>query len=112
MTNKERIDKWEAKIERIVKDYKNLTACCDACFDAGVLDVDGKLYTAIWAMFDSMIDIVDHSGWISWYVFENDCGAKKMAAGYDGKLSKIATPRQLAKLIVEGEDRYPNQATE
>ena len=105
MTNKERIDKWEEKIERIIKDYKNLTACCDACFDAGMLDVDGKLYTAIWAMFDNMLDMVHRSGWISWYVFENDCGAKKMEAGYDGKLSKIIKPRHLAKLIVEDENR-------
>ena len=108
MTKKERIEKWTDKIERIVKDYRHLTACCDAASDAGVLDVDGNLYTAIWAMFDSMLDMDDHSGWISWYVFENDCGAKKMEAGYDGKLSKITTPRQLAKLIVEGENRNEN----
>ena len=105
MTKQKRIDKWEAKIERIVKDYKNLTACCDACFDAGVLDVDGKLYTAIWAMFDSMLDMVDRSVWISWYLFENYCGAKKMEAGHNGELSKITTPRQLAQLIVEDENR-------
>ena len=105
MTKKERIDKWEEKIERIIKDYKNLTACCDACFDAGVLDADGNFYTAIWAMFDNMLDMVDRSGWISWYVFENDCGAKKMQAGHDGKLSEISTPRQLAQLIVEDENR-------
>jgi len=109
MTKQERINKWEVKIEKIVSDYKKLNASCDACFDAGVLDIDGNLYTAIWAIFDTMVDMVDEFEWIEWYVFENDCGAKKMQAGHDGKLSKITTPRQLAKLIVEGENRNTNQ---
>lgn len=109
MTKQERINKWEVKIGKIVSDYKKLTASCDACFDAGVLDIDGNLYTAIWATFDTMLDMIDEFEWISWYVFENDCGAKKMQAGHDGKLSKITTPKQLAKLIVEDENRNTNQ---
>jgi hypothetical protein len=107
MTKKERINEWEEKIKRIVKDYKNLTACCDACFDAGVLDINGNLYTAIWKTHDGLLDmIIDKFDWISWYLYENECGAKKMEAGHDGKLSKITTPKQLAKLIVESEERY------
>lgn len=112
MTNKERIDKWEEKIERIVKDYKHLTACCNACFDAGVLDIDGNFYQSIWKTHDGLLEMIDKFDWLSWYLYENNCGAEKMEAGYDGKLNEITTPRQLAKLIVETEDRYPNQPTE
>jgi hypothetical protein len=108
MTKQERINEWEKKIERIVKDYKNLTVCCDACFDAGVLDIDGNLYTAIWKTHDGLLDMIDKFDWISWYIYDNDCGANKMEAGYDCKLSKITTPRQLAKLIVKGENRNEN----
>jgi hypothetical protein len=106
MTKQERINEWEKKIKRIVKDYKNLTACCDACFDAGVLDIDGNLYNAIFKTHDSLLEMIDKFNWISWYLYENNCGAEKMQAGYDDKLSKITTPKQLAKLIVESEDRY------
>lgn len=105
MTNKKRIDEWEKKIEQIVKDYKNLTDCCDACFDAGVLDIDGNLYTAIWKTYDGLIDMIDKFGWIEWYLYENNCGAEKMEAGHNGKVSKIITPKQLAKLILENENR-------
>jgi len=112
MTKQDRINKWEVKIGKIVLHYKKLTASCDACFDAGVLDVDGNLYTAIWTMFDNMLDMIDHNDWISWYVFENDCGVMKMEAGHNGKLSKITTPKQLAKLIVDGENCNTNQPTQ
>jgi len=106
MTKQERINEWEDKIKRIVKDYKNLTACCNACFDAGVLDIDGNFYSAIWKTHDGLLEMIDKFDWLSWYLYENDCGAKKMEAGHDNKLSKITTPKQLAKLIVESEERY------
>jgi len=106
MTKKQRIDKWEVKIKQIVHDYKYLSKRCQAAEDAGALNAEGHLYHAIWAMFDSMLDMVDHSGWISWHVFENECGAKKMVGGVNGKVNKITTSRTLAKLIVESEMLY------
>lgn len=106
MTKKQRIDKWEAKIKKIVSNYKNLNERCDAACGAGALDPEGPLYHAIWAMFDNMLDMVDHSGWISWFVFENECGAKKMVGGVNGRVDKITTSRMLAKLIVESEMLY------
>ena len=109
MTKQERINQWEVRIKKICYNYKYLTKRCRAACDAGTLNPEGHLYHAIWMAFDTMLDMVDEFEWISWYVFENDCGAKKMKAGYDGKLSKITTPRQLAKLIVEGENRNTNQ---
>jgi hypothetical protein len=109
MTNQEQINEWEDKVKRIVADYKDLNERCDIANDAGVLDMEGLFYHSIWATFDGMLKMVNSSDWISWYIFDNDCGTKKMQAGYDGKLSKITTPRQLAKLIVEGENRNTNQ---
>jgi hypothetical protein len=103
MTKKQRIDKWEEKIKQIVHDYKYLSKRCQAASDAGCLDPEGHLYHAIWAMFDNMLKMVDHSDWISWHVFENECGAKKMVGGVNGKVDKITTSRMLAKLIVESE---------
>ena len=105
MKKSERINQWEQKIKKIVSDYKRLNDCCDAAYDTGTLSVDGKLYTAIWTTHDALLGLIDEFEWISWYVYENDCGEKKMEAGYDDKVSQISTPRQLAKLIVENEDR-------
>jgi hypothetical protein len=43
----------------------------------------------------------DDSGWISWYVFDNGFGKKKMEAGYVGHVSKIGHTNQLWNLIQE-----------
>ena len=98
--NLESIEAWEIKIASLVEDYKQLTACCDAAYYAGALDTDGKLCTAIWNTYDNMLQHIDVAGWISWYIFDNDCGAKEMEAGYDGALNAIKTPLDLARLIV------------
>ena len=99
-TNSQSITAWETKITSLVKDYKQLTAACDAASDAGVLDTDGKLYTAIWSAYDNMLDRIDVNGWISWYIFDNDCGAKRMEAGFDGTVNAIKTPLDLARIMV------------
>ena len=50
--------------------------------------------------------MIDEFDWIEWYLYENECGAKKMEAGHDDVFNEITTPKQLAKLIVESEERY------
>jgi hypothetical protein len=41
----------------------------------------------------------DDDNWISWYVFDNDLGMRKMEAGYDGHVVKITSIDMLWKLI-------------
>jgi hypothetical protein len=41
----------------------------------------------------------DDSGWISWYVFDNEFGKRKLEAGYDGNVVKITSIDMLWKLI-------------
>jgi hypothetical protein len=103
------IEAWEIKIASLVEDYKQLTACCDAAYDAGALDTDGKLFTAIWSAYDNMLQHIDVAGWISWYIFDNDCGAKEMKAGYDGALNAIKTPLDVARLIVTDQQKSNEQ---
>ena len=98
-TNLEAIEAWEIKITSLVEDYKQLTACCDAAYDAGALDPEGKLCTAIWNTYDNMLQHIDVDGWISWYIFDNDCGAKAMEAGYGDEINAIKTPLDLARLL-------------
>jgi len=47
----------------------------------------------------------DKDGWIEWYIWENDMGKQRMEAGYVGKSSRISNPKQLYKLIKQGQER-------
>jgi hypothetical protein len=105
LPNSESIEEWEIKITSLVEDYKQLTACCDAAYYAGVLDAEGKLYTAIWNTYDNMLEHIDVAGWISWYIFDNGCGTKEMEAGYGDEINTIKTPLDLARLIVTEKDK-------
>ncbi len=64
LSNLESIEAWEIKITSLVEDYKQLTACCDAAYDAGALDANGKLYTAIWSTYDNMLEHIDVAGFL------------------------------------------------
>jgi hypothetical protein len=43
--------------------------------------------------------IGDESNWISWYVFDNGFGKRRLEAGYDGHVAKITSIDMLWKLI-------------
>jgi len=68
MNKQERIKKWTAKIDKIVGNYKELSAACDVAYDAGCLDIDGKLHTAIWKSFDVLMACVEQQEWLEWYI--------------------------------------------
>jgi hypothetical protein len=104
MNKQERIKQWTAKIDKIVGNYKELSAACDVAHAAGCLDMDGKLHTAIWESFNVLMDYVEQSDWLEWYIYDNDCGAAAMKAGFDKGVNPIKNSRDLAKLIVEDED--------
>lgn len=92
---------WTAKITRIVADYQRLSAACDTAVKAGCLDINGPLHEAIWKSHGELLAQCDFDGWLSWFIYDNDCGKKKLIAHFIGKSHKIATPAQLAKLIVK-----------
>ncbi len=62
---------------------------------------DGQLHTAIWKSFDVLMDCVEQQEWLEWYIYDNDCGAAKMKAGFNEVVNPIKNSRDLAKLIVE-----------
>jgi hypothetical protein len=103
-TKKQRIKEWEDKLDRIVADYKNLETNCDAAHAAGCLDIDGNLFKAIWVSHETLLKLSGQYEWISWFLYENEYGSKKLQAGCGGSLRKIKNTRDLAKLIVEDED--------
>jgi hypothetical protein len=65
---------------------------------------DGKLLKFLWRVFDKWVASVaatvgDTQEWISWYIFDNDCGKRGFEAGYDGKMVKITSVKKLVELI-------------
>jgi hypothetical protein len=44
----------------------------------------------------------DDGDWIAWYCFDNDFGARKLRAGYDGNEKPIRNVNDLWNLIQEG----------
>lgn len=70
------------------------------------LTPESELYNIPWKLMDAYTNAVsaqvgDHAEWLVWYWFDNEMGARKMEAGYNSKLRKIKTLRDLAWLIGE-----------
>jgi hypothetical protein len=80
--------------------------------------INGPLDDAVWGTFQVALEataslIGDNCGsvnklnesWLEWFVYDNDCGKRGLAAGYGKKLRPVETPKQLVKLILEGRKR-------
>jgi hypothetical protein len=107
MSKKQQIKKWTETIDQVVEAYNELDQACEKCIDAGCMDTDGNLYSAIWESFENMLKCIDDKNlWMHWYIYENNCGKNKYEArASNQKNSKIiATSRDLAKLIVKDMD--------
>lgn len=106
MTRIKRINLWQSIVDGIVADYRRLDNACDSALTAGAMDPSGPLYDAIWRSFSGMLDRLDVDGWITWFIYENECGKKSMEAKGCGKrgVTPIKTSRHLARLIVESEE--------
>lgn len=96
---REQLQEKTRLIEAVVGEYQHLSAACRAAEKAGCLDPNGPLFEAIWTTWDRMLDRIDTDGWLLWYIYENDCGAKGFEASADHhrwKPRPIRSARQLA----------------
>lgn len=61
------------------------------------------VYRCIEAALDGLSIAVEgqRDGWVNWFIYENDCGQKALAAGVKGRvpLRPTKTVRRLVKLI-------------
>ena len=74
------------------------------------LDIDGPLFEIVWALFGAYTDTLsvevgDFGGWLEWHASENDMGAGKKKAGYDGQLIAIESLGDLCRLIEISRER-------
>lgn len=101
--NSERYDYWSTVVETSVSKYKDLNKACEAANKSGTLDPNGPLFEAIWSSFESFLSLIDNEGWISWYIYDNECGKRKLKAstGKNKPLVKIDTNLKLVNFLVE-----------
>jgi hypothetical protein len=89
--------KADAAIEE-VKETLGISVTCES----------SELFGAVWGAIDTGVETVsalvgDEGEWLNWYIYENEYGAKKLKAGYNGKLKKVCSVNDLFKLIEEGQ---------
>ena len=98
-------------VERLVADYKEMDAISDQIGKLMGTRIDSPALNPFWAAFDGYVKAVGlatgdtDAEWIGWFIWENRCGEKGMEAGYDDKLRKITTVKQLVSLIEQGLSR-------
>ena len=87
-------------IRYFLAELDNLTKGVASIAPGGVCEVGGKFLDDYVALLSEAVG--DEDNWINWYVFENEMGKRRLAAGYDGKDKKITNLDQLWGLIQEG----------
>lgn len=98
------INKLKGDFDKIVLVFQRLKCATEKAEEAGTWDVDGPLDNAIWRAFETMLNLYDPDGWVSWYLFDNDCGAgEKYVVYYEEgqkrRKIKVTNTRALAKLV-------------
>jgi hypothetical protein len=87
------------KIKLTMEAYKRLNDATDNAIKAGCLDPDGPLFEAIWKGFDTMLSCYDKDGWISWYIYETNCGKQAKEVTLKERTIKVTDIETLAEAI-------------
>jgi hypothetical protein len=96
---------WLATAKKLVEAYKKLDAACDAAIKAGCMDVNGPLHEAIWEAHQLSIEAVDVESFLSWFIYDNDCGKNGMQAssGLNKPLVEIKSFEDFERFMMEWE---------
>lgn len=103
---KDKIENHIKKIVSLYRDNNKLEEQIEKIFYSPF----GAMYDVIWDTFTAALEstselVGDNSGWISWFIYDNECGSKGLEAGYDRKMKPIKTIKQLCGLIADGGER-------
>lgn len=74
------------------------------------LDPNAPMFNTVWKLFDAYtgtlsVEVGDYEGWLEWFYSENEMGAGKKQAGYDGQLIAIESLDDLCRLIEISRER-------
>lgn len=94
------------QLDKTVLNYKNLDLVFDQANDLGIFPSEGHFFDTVWKSFEGLIEVIEKqldTDWISWYIFDNQCGEKELR-GQTGSMKKpktIKNTKELAQLILE-----------
>jgi len=91
-------EKLQAKIERIVALYKKMSKAFEGA--RGIIDPNSELFSASWEAFEGMLKEIDQDNWISWYIWDNQCGENGFEVIVNGEKTIVKTPENLAKIML------------
>ncbi|MFN4909407.1 MAG: hypothetical protein ACK5H0_10300 [Bacteroidota bacterium] len=92
------------QLQNIIEQRKRVDQMFRDAEKVGVIDVNGPLFNAVWHAIESVTSIVDSYGWIDWFVYENEYGARELTVTIDGRKRKIKTIKQLHKLLQSNDE--------
>ena len=101
--DKQSFKKYMAEIKRFDTESNTLNDHFRAMTQGGFCEVGYSLQSSYCGLLSEALG--DSDEWIAWYCFENDFGAKKFEAKYDGKEKPIRNLDDLWRLINEGKKR-------
>jgi hypothetical protein len=88
----QRILEHRKKVEKIFRDAEKV----------GIIDINGPLFNTVWHAIEAVTSIVDPYGWIEWFVYENEYGARELEATVNNnKTFKVKSAKDLLALIKE-----------
>lgn len=84
-------------IKRLIEDYTALSESFEAMKQHAGADIESPLWQRVFGMFDRYKDQVgesvngDASDWLSWFIFDNECGANGLKVVINGVSREIKT---------------------
>jgi hypothetical protein len=99
-------EQFATKIEEIRHFSKEIDILNDhlqAIAPGAVCEFGGHFLNDYIRLLSEMIGDTDQ--WISWYVFDDDFGGRKLEAGYDGSTIKITSINMLWRLIEHSKEK-------
>lgn len=89
----------EEQLKTILESYERLDLATSKAVEVGCLDPNGPLHDAIWRGFDDMVQVVDPHEWITWYIYDNDMGAKGYEVEVGSKKIKVKNLKNLLEVM-------------
>ena len=90
-------------IEELIKDYNKLTIFCDSVLELFGNSPESKFFDIIWEQFEKRLSFIEETfkteDWISWYIYDNECGKGKLEAGFKDNMKKIENVDDLIYVI-------------
>ena len=98
-------------ITPVIERYKELSAQYDTLQTVLGVTVDSPFMNAVWQLFDDYESLVAYSigdggehSWLSWYIWENECGKRELPAAVGKRQEKpVRSVKDLATLIYQSQ---------